>query len=71
MELEAAHAVVAISARDLVDGVLPVRVDRAERDQDVGVRSGDLGDLLVAHGGAARLRLASTVKTTAAMLRSR
>ena len=71
VELEAAHAVVADEAANLVDGVGAVRVDAAERDEHVGVGGGGLGDLLVRDRAGRPCVSASTVKTTAAMLRSR
>ena len=51
MELESADAVVATKPPRFGDGILLVRVDARERDQDIGVRGRHGGDLLVADGG--------------------
>ena len=53
VELEAAHPVFADQAAGLVGRVRPIRVDAREGDQDIGVRGGNLGDLLVPDGRAA------------------
>ncbi len=58
MELEAPHAVVGDQPLCLVDAPAAlVRVDARERDQHVGVRLRDRGDLLVRDPGLARRRL--------------
>ena len=58
VELEAAHPVVGDQAPRLVDAAPAlVRVDARERDEHVGVRVGDRGDLLVGHARLPRERL--------------
>ena len=55
VELEALDAVVADQPPRLLDRPRAlVRIDRRERDQHVGVRGRDLGDLLVRDRAAAR-----------------
>ena len=72
VELEAAHPVLLDQpARGIDRGGALQRVDRAERDQHVVVARGALGDLGAGDRRVAEPVSASTVKTTAAILRSR